>query len=77
MAVLISKLENMLLVKFSYSPERVSKIKSIKGYKWEPKKREWIIPHNEVMKILAALDNEKHKAILFLVYSAGLRVGKL
>lgn len=117
MAVLISKLENTLLVKFSYSPERVSKIKSIKGHRWDPKRREWTIPHSdeninaikflynetlnrgvkidtiprpkkenklpnilsfdEVMKILDALNNEKHKALLVLVYSAGLRVGEV
>lgn len=29
------------------------------------------------MKILSALKNEKHKTILFLVYSAGLRVGEV
>lgn len=36
-----------------------------------------ILSQGEVLKILQALDNEKHKAILFLVYSAGLRVGEV
>lgn len=31
----------------------------------------------EVLKILNSLDNKKHRAILFIVYSAGLRVGEV
>mgnify|MGYP001615895438 CR=1 len=31
----------------------------------------------EVAKILNSIDNIKHKTILMLVYSAGLRVGEL
>lgn len=36
-----------------------------------------ILSQVEVMKILQALENEKHKTMLFLAYSAGLRVGEL
>lgn len=36
-----------------------------------------VLSFEEVKKILEALDNEKHKAILFLVYSSGLRVGEV
>lgn len=36
-----------------------------------------VLSQDEVLKILNALDNKKHKAILFMVYSAGLRVGEV
>jgi integrase/recombinase XerD len=36
-----------------------------------------VLSESEVGKILAALDNVKHKSILFLVYSAGLRLSEV
>ena len=36
-----------------------------------------ILSQGEVLKILNALDNKKHRAILYTVYSAGLRVGEV
>jgi integrase/recombinase XerD len=36
-----------------------------------------VLSFKEVTKILSALKNEKHKTILFLIYSAGLRVGEV
>ena len=36
-----------------------------------------ILSQQEVYKILNALENPKHRAILFLTYSAGLRVGEI
>lgn len=36
-----------------------------------------ILSQVEVLKILNALDNKKHRAILFMIYSAGLRVGEV
>ncbi|MFL0269288.1 site-specific tyrosine recombinase/integron integrase [Candidatus Clostridium radicumherbarum] len=36
-----------------------------------------VLSFQEVSKILSALKNEKHKTILFLIYSAGLRVGEV
>ena len=36
-----------------------------------------ILSHNEVMAIFNAVSNIKHKSILFLTYSAGLRVGEV
>lgn len=36
-----------------------------------------ILNQEEVAKILSSVDNVKHKAILMLVYSAGLRVGEV
>jgi site-specific recombinase XerD len=35
-----------------------------------------VLSQDEVMRILDAVDNEKHKTILMLIYSAGLRVGE-
>lgn len=36
-----------------------------------------ILSEDEVVKILNVVDNRKHRAILFLIYSAGLRVGEV
>lgn len=36
-----------------------------------------VLSQGEVLKILNTLDNKKHRAILFIVYSAGLRVGEV
>lgn len=35
-----------------------------------------VLSQDEVIKILDNVENEKHKTLLFLVYSAGLRVGE-
>jgi len=43
----------------------------------QEKKLPEVLSQNEVIKILNALTNIKHRAILFLVYSAGLRVGEV
>jgi site-specific recombinase XerD len=36
-----------------------------------------VLSQSEVIQILQATSNEKHKTILFLIYSAGLRVGEV
>jgi len=36
-----------------------------------------VLSKEEVAKILSSVDNIKHKAILMLVYSSGLRVGEV
>lgn len=36
-----------------------------------------VLSFEEVKRILDALENEKHRTILFLIYSAGLRVGEV
>jgi len=41
------------------------------------KKLPVVLSQEEVTKILSSVDNIKHKAILMLVYSAGLRVGEV
>jgi hypothetical protein len=55
----------MLKKKFVYEVKRPRK----------DKKLPVVLSKEEVAKILSSVDNIKHKAILMLVYSAGLRVG--
>ena len=58
---------SMLKKKFVYDVKRPRK----------DKKLPIVLNQEEVGKILTSLDNVKHKAILMLVYSAGLRVGEV
>jgi len=57
----------MLKKKFMYEIKRPHK----------DKKLPIVLSKEEVAKILSSIDNIKHKAILMLVYSAGLRVGEV
>ena len=57
----------MLKKKFLYEIKRPRK----------DKKLPVVLSKEEVAKILSSVDNLKHKAILMLVYSAGLRVGEV
>lgn len=36
-----------------------------------------VLSKEEVLYILKSVQNEKHKTILFMIYSAGLRVGEV
>ena len=36
-----------------------------------------VLSTEEVLSLLKSVDNEKHKTILFLIYSAGLRLGEV
>lgn len=45
MSIKISRVEDKLIITFPYSPERICKIKSIRGYSWNPDKKEWSIPY--------------------------------
>lgn len=58
---------SMLKRKFVYEVKRPRK----------DKKLPIVLSKEEVAKILNSVDNVKHKAILMLVYSAGLRVGEV
>jgi len=58
---------NVLKKKFIYEVKRPRK----------DKKLPVILSKEEVAKILSSVDNIKHKTILMLVYSAGLRVGEV
>jgi integrase/recombinase XerD len=40
------------------------------------KKLPTVLSQAEVLKILSTVDNLKHKTLLMLIYSAGLRVGR-
>lgn len=57
----------MLKRKFIYEVKRPRK----------DKKLPVVLSKEEVAKILSSIDNIKHKAILMLVYSAGLRIGEV
>jgi len=63
----------------SYQSILVKKIKNIKGGRWHPDEKYWSFPNTNGIftKILSSVDNIKHKAILMLIYSAGLRVGEV
>lgn len=41
------------------------------------KKLPEVLSRQDVLRIMGKVDNNKHKAILFLIYSAGLRVGEV
>lgn len=41
------------------------------------KKLPVVLNKDEVAKIISSVDNIKHKTILMLIYSAGLRVGEI
>ena len=58
---------SMLKKKFLYEIKRPRK----------DKKLPVVLSKEEVAKILSSIDNIKHRAILMLVYSAGLRVGEV
>ncbi|MBI4685072.1 MAG: site-specific integrase [Nitrospirae bacterium] len=58
---------SMLKRKFVYEVKRPRK----------DKKLPVVLSKEEVAKILSAVDNIKHRAILMLIYSAGLRVGEV
>jgi site-specific recombinase XerD len=58
---------SMLKKKFVYEIKRPRK----------DKKLPVILSQEEITKILSSVDNIKHKAILMLIYSAGLRVGEV
>jgi integrase/recombinase XerD len=47
MSVNISKRQNELIVSFNYSQERIAKLKSIKGHKWNVTEKIWTIPFTE------------------------------
>jgi site-specific recombinase XerD len=52
----ISKKDDVLLVRFDYSTERVSKIKTIRPAYWNSKEKVWIVPNStEMLQILKKL----------------------
>lgn len=47
MSVNIDKSIDSLVVKFNYSPERIAKIKTICGCKWDASEKTWKMPYTE------------------------------
>jgi len=45
MSVNITKKENVLIVRFAYSLDKIAKVKSIEGYKWYADKKVWTVPY--------------------------------
>ncbi|EYE89257.1 integrase, partial [Fervidicella metallireducens AeB] len=66
MAVVIDRKNDELLVKFDYSPERIAKVKTIEGYRWNALQKTWIIPFNE--DNLAALKCLYHNEQMKIVF---------
>jgi integrase len=69
-----------LIALFSYTPERVARIKPVAGRRWEHKERYWTVPHTEealarqeVHDLLAALDGVSW-IMGMLLYGSGLRL---
>jgi integrase/recombinase XerD len=67
----------MLKRKFVYEVKRPRKDKKLPVVLSKPRTLTKVRGKEEVAKILSSIDNIKHKAILMLVYSAGLRVGEV
>ncbi len=82
-----------ITISFPYNPDYIAKIKTIEGYRWHPEEKCWSVPYSELEKLLFIFDGEsividqiiyldelkkiKHKAILMLIYSAGLKVSEV
>lgn len=62
MSIVIEKgNENELFVSFTYSYDRVCKIKKIEGHRWNPKLKHWIVPNNmeTINKIILSFMDEE------------------
>lgn len=59
--------------------EVLKKPNEVKDIQYPKKERKLpvVLSEDEVCRILKSIDNLKHRAILFLVYSSGLRVGEV
>jgi len=66
-----------ILVSFSYSPEFISKLKSIDGYRWHPDKKYWSFPYSEdtLKKLLSVFKNENIDvdSILQIFFKPGVK----
>jgi len=64
MTVNISKCKNELAISFNYSQERIAKVKSIKGHKWNANEKTWTIPFTEEnLEMLKELFKNEQKNI--------------
>ena len=67
----------MLKRKFVYEVKRPRKDKKLPVVLSKPRTLTKVRGKEDVAKILSSVDNLKHKTLLMLVYSAGLRVGEV
>jgi hypothetical protein len=75
MAIVISKLEDKLIIKFPYSPERISKIKTIRGYSWNAVMKEWSVPYTTGnIEALRSLFRNEQVAIDFICNETNERI---
>ncbi|MCD4731483.1 MAG: site-specific integrase [Bacteroidales bacterium] len=70
------QLINALKVFYKFFPSNNFQIAELERPKQEKKIPE-VLSHNEVLKLLVATPNLKHRSILVLLYSCGLRIGEL
>lgn len=70
------QLINALKVFYKFFPGNNFQIAELERPKQEKKIPE-VLSHNEVLKLLVATPNLKHRSILVLLYSCGLRIGEL
>jgi hypothetical protein len=62
----INMRDNELLVKFDYSVERVSKIKTIRPAYWNNKDKVWVVPNSlEMLEVLKKLFCSEQIEIIF------------
>lgn len=47
MSVCIDKKENSLVIKFDYSSDRIAKIKTMHGFKWDSQFKVWLVPYSD------------------------------
>lgn len=64
-------------IKFYYEKVLQQSKKFIDIRPRNPKKLPGILSEKEIARLLQSIDNVKHKAIIMLIYSAGLRLGEL
>jgi len=48
-----------IIVKFPYNPDYIEKIKTVKGYKWNPDRKYWSAPYSQLKNLLSAFDGER------------------
>lgn len=46
MSIYIDRNKSNLIVGFDYTPDRISKVKSICGYKWDSRLKAWLLPYS-------------------------------
>ena len=50
-----------ITVSFSYNPDYITEIKTIKGSRWHPEKKYWSVPHSDgvIEKVLSIFSEEE------------------